>query len=163
MRILLVENNPTDVAQALEALAAHGFARSVRVARGGQEALDFLFGRGQFQDRRRHPLPDLVLLDMSMPRVDGFRVLRQMRRSETLKRIPVVALCRSAEEALRAVAGEVRANDCLVKPLAAADLECLEQRQRNWTLRLDLPDARDEEAPPARRALGAIASGAASA
>ena len=84
--------------------------------------------------------PDLVLLDMNMPRVDGFRVLRQMRRSETLKRIPVVVLCRSAEEALRAVAGEVRANDCIVKPLAEADLERLAQGYRNWTLRLDLPE-----------------------
>jgi len=141
MRILLVDDNPSDVAQSLEALRAHGLARSVRVARGGQEALDLLFGRGQFADRRRHPLPDLVLLDLNMPRVDGLRVLRQMRRNETLKRIPVVALCRSAEEALRAVAGEVRANDCIVKPLAVADLERLGQGYRNWTLRLDLPEA----------------------
>ncbi|HEX4782224.1 MAG TPA: response regulator [Usitatibacter sp.] len=140
VRILLVDDNPSDVAQGLEALRAQGFSGSVRVARGGQEALDFLLGRGQFQDRRRHPLPDLVLLDLNMPRVDGFRVLRQMRRCESLKRIPVVALCGSAEEALRAVAGEVRANDCIVKPLAAADVERLSLGYRNWTLRLDLPE-----------------------
>jgi two-component system, response regulator len=127
MRILLVDDNPSDVAQSLDTLRAHGLCRAVRVARGGQEALDFLLGRGQFQDRRRHPLPDLVLLDLNMPRVDGFRVLRQMRRSESLKRIPVVALCRSAEEALRAVAGETRASDCIVKPLAATDVERLSQ------------------------------------
>ena len=122
MRILLVDDNPTDVAQCLEALAAHGFDRSVRVARGGQEALDFLFGRGQFEDRCRHPLPDLVLLDMTMPRVDGFRVLRQMRRDKSLEHIRVVALCRSGEECLRAIAGEVRADDCLLKPVAASAL-----------------------------------------
>jgi CheY-like chemotaxis protein len=128
MRILLVDDNSTDVAQSLEALRARGLACSVVVARGGQEALDLLLGRGQFQDRRLYPLPDLVLLDVNMPRVDGFRVLDEMRRREALKRIPVVALCRSAEEALRAITGEARANDCLVKPLAPSDFDGLEQR-----------------------------------
>lgn len=128
MRILLVDDNSSDVAQSLEALQACGLTCSVVVARGGQEALDLLLGRGQFQDRRRHPMPDLVLLDVNMPRVDGLRVLDEMRRREALKCIPVVALCGSAEEALRAITGGARASDCLVKPLAPCDLDGLEQR-----------------------------------
>jgi two-component system response regulator len=123
MRILLVDDNPTDVAQSLEALRAHGEGCCVVVARGGQEALDILFGHGQFHDRRRHPLPDLVLLDVNMPRVDGFRVLAKMKHCESLARIPVVALCRSGEEALRAITAAVRADGCLLKPLAAVDLD----------------------------------------
>ena len=121
MRILLVDDNSTDIERSLEALDAHGLARFVRVARGGQEALDFLFGRGQFQDRRRHPLPDIVLLDMNMPRVDGFCVLWQIRRSDALRRIPVIALCCSGEEALRAVAYRAHADDCLLKPLSGGE------------------------------------------
>jgi CheY-like chemotaxis protein len=139
LRILLIDDNPVDVAVTLDALAHAGLDGHMRVARGGQEALDYLFGRGQFESRRRHPLPDLVLLDLNMPVVDGYAVLRQMKEQEALWRIPVVILCSSQQEGSRAIACGARAHHFLVKPLAMEDLSGLRRQYENWTLRLDLP------------------------
>jgi CheY-like chemotaxis protein len=138
LRILLIDDNPVDVAVTLDALAHEGLDGFMRVARGGQEALDYLFGRGQFESRRRHPLPDLVLLDLNMPVVDGYSVLRQMKEQEALWRIPVVILCSSEQEGNRAIAC-VRAHHFLVKPVVGAALAHIRRLYDNWTLRLDLP------------------------
>src|SRR6266704_5706427 len=92
MEILLVDDDLGDLQRTREALIAGGFGEALRIARGGQEALDYLFGRGQFQARRRFPLPDLILLDLNMPAIDGYAVLKQARRAAALRRIPVVVL-----------------------------------------------------------------------
>jgi CheY-like chemotaxis protein len=138
IRILLIDDNPTDIEVTLEALRA--LAGGARVARGGQEALDYLFGRGHFGNRRRNPLPDLILLDLNMPAVDGYAVLRGLKESEALRRIPVIALCTSEPEGVRAMRGNPWPDDFLVKPVTADDLRGLPQQFRNWTLRLDLPE-----------------------
>lgn len=147
LRILLIDDNPVDVAETVDSLAQQGFDAAVRVARGGQEALDYLFGRGQFQARRRHPLPDLVLLDLNMPLPDGYGVLRQLQENESLRRIPVVILCMSEAEARRASDHGLRANHFLVKPICASAISELRRLYDNWTLRLDLPV---REAPGSR-------------
>jgi two-component system response regulator len=141
VRILLVEDDARDLELTLDALRRRDLGRDIRVARGGQEALDFLFGRGLFHNRRRHPLPDLVLLDLNMPAVDGYKVLRLMRQCEELRRIPVIVLGMSEHEGRRAMAGGARPNAYLVKPLSKESLADLPQLMRNWTLRLDLPDS----------------------
>jgi two-component system response regulator len=117
IRILLVDDDPAELELALHALCDNLLATAVRVARGGQEALDYLFGRGAFGDRRKYPLPDLIILDLHMPAVDGYRVLRQLKAAEDLKRIPVVVLCTSDAEGGRALAPEHRAESYLVKPV----------------------------------------------
>ncbi len=151
VRVLVVEDNAGDLARALDALRWCGLGGAVRVARGGQEALDLLFGRGQFHNRRRFPLPDLLLLDLNMPAVDGHCVMRAIKQSEELRRIPVLALCMSEHEGHRAMSCPSRPNDFLVKPVTRESLADLPWRLRNWTLRLDMPDAfgdDDDGMPP---------------
>src|SRR5688500_2955192 len=148
IRILLVDDNAADVEHTLWALRRRGLGRAVQVARGGQEALDHLFGRGQFQDRRRYPLPDLILVDLNMPVVDGYAVLRQVKEAESLKRIPVILLCMSDEEGRRAMAYDSRASSYFVKPVGLESLEDLERQMGNWTLTLGLPP------PSVHRAIG---------
>jgi Response regulator containing a CheY-like receiver domain and a GGDEF domain len=140
VRILLVDDDRADLQRTRDALAHWGMGEALRIARGGQEALDYLFGRGQFAMRRRHPLPDLILLDVNMPGTDGFAVLRQVKRAPALRRIPVVLLCTSESERLRAMDFEVRANAIVVKPITADSIASLEEKVRCWTLRLDLPE-----------------------
>jgi two-component system, response regulator len=138
-RILLIDDSPTDVEVTLGALHMQGLATAVRIARGGQEALDYLFGRGQFANRRRFPLPDLILLDLTMPAVDGYEVLRLIKCDECLRAIPVIILCISEHEVSRAMERGPRANDYLVKPVSVESFRDLVQHIRNWSLRLDLP------------------------
>jgi two-component system, response regulator len=136
--ILLIDDNPVDVAVTAGVLQRQELC-NVRIARGGQEALDYLFGHGHFANRRRHPLPHLILLDLNMPVVDGYAVLQRVKLEEGLRRIPVVILCMSEAEGKRAIEYGARANDYLVKPLSEASVQALRNRYENWTLRLDLP------------------------
>jgi two-component system response regulator len=157
IRILLVDDDRAELLRTLEALRRRCLANSVRTARGGQEALDYLFGRGQFHARRRYPLPNVILLDLNMPGTDGFAVLRQVRQSEDLRRIPVVALCATESEGERAMTCEHRANRYALKPVTFESFADLAQQIENWTLRLDLPEryaARSPEcttSPPCSR------------
>jgi CheY-like chemotaxis protein len=93
--ILLVEDNPNDIELTRHALARHNIANELVVAEDGVEALDYLFG----EDRATpSPLPALVLLDLKLPRLDGMEVLREIRRDERTRLLPVVILTSSNEE-----------------------------------------------------------------
>lgn len=117
-RILLVEDNRLDVELTLDAFRNARVANVIHVCTGGQEALDYLFGRGEFADRSRNPLPDIVLLDLKMPGVDGFEVLRQAKAAPEIRRIPIVVLTSSAEDGDRVLSYESGANSYLVKPVS---------------------------------------------
>lgn len=93
--ILLVEDNPTDVLLTREALAEAGMNVDLHVAEDGEAALDFLERRATFS---RAPRPDLVLLDLNMPKKDGRSVLADMRKNQNLRRIPVVVLTTSSQK-----------------------------------------------------------------
>ena len=124
-RILLVEDDRADREKTLEALRRFGLGYEVRVVTGGQEALDYLLGRGRFHERSRHPLPDLVLLDMSLAPVDGLRVLQRIRENERLRTLPVVMMCSSLEEQERAKVEAVKAQAYAMKPVSADDMRDL--------------------------------------
>ena len=96
--ILLVEDNPDDEALTLRALSKHNIANGVVVARNGVEAIDFLFGSGAHADRDVTELPQIVLLDLKLPKLDGFEVLRRIRADERTQTLPVVVLTSSKEE-----------------------------------------------------------------
>jgi CheY-like chemotaxis protein len=116
--ILLVEDNQMDVELTLDAFREARLSNTIHVTRNGQEALDYLFGRGKYAEPERHPLPDLVLLDLKMPGVDGFEVLRQIKSTTGLKRLPVIILTSSKEEGDRAMSYDQGANSYLVKPVS---------------------------------------------
>ena len=116
--ILLVEDNRMDAELALDAFREVRLSNTVFVASTGQMALDYLNGRGQYADRRVHPMPDLILLDLKLPGIDGFEVLRQVKSSPGLRRLPVVILTSSKEEGDRALGYDTGANSYLVKPVS---------------------------------------------
>lgn len=117
VEILLVDDNIGDVVLTKEALKGADFTNRVSIARDGFEALDFLRHEGKFANA---PTPDLILLDINMPRKNGCEVLEEIRRDERLKLIPVVILTSSeAEDDIRR-AYELRANCYVTKP---ADLD----------------------------------------
>lgn len=117
-RILLVDDARLDVELALDAFRELQLTGQVDVAIGGQEALDRLLGQGAFADRLAAPLPDLVLLDLKMPGIDGFEVLRRSKAAPATKRIPVIVLSSSTEDRDRARAYDLGANSYLVKPIS---------------------------------------------
>jgi len=115
-RILLVEDSLNDIDLTLAALEEHHLANEVVVTRDGEEALDYLYRRGQFASRD-HNLPAVVLLDIKMPKVNGIEVLRQMKSDAVLKNLPVVMLTSSKEEPDLATCYDLGANAYVVKPV----------------------------------------------
>jgi two-component system response regulator len=113
--ILLVEDRADDVDLTLRALEKNRIANEVVVCVDGLDALDFLFARGRHADRTE--LPELILLDLNLPRVTGLDVLRQIRADERTRRIPVVVLTSSAEDQDILSSYDLGANSFVQKPV----------------------------------------------
>jgi two-component system response regulator len=95
--ILLVEDNQDDVDLTIRALKKNGLINEIAVVRDGAEALDFLFARGEYAERRA-AMPQLILLDIRLPKLSGLEVLKELRQDERTKLLPVVMLTSSKEE-----------------------------------------------------------------
>ena len=115
--ILLVEDDPLDLEIALNALRSEQIANRIHVARDGEEALDFLFCRNQFENRSFDFPPRLVLLDLKLPKVDGLEVLTQVKSDPRTKAIPVVLLTSSKEEGDMVRGYNLGANSYIQKPV----------------------------------------------
>jgi DNA-binding response OmpR family regulator len=115
-RILLVEDDPKDVELTLTALEEYNLANEVVVVRDGEEALDYLYYRGNFM-RRSGDNPAVLLLDLKLPKVDGMEVLQQVKSDETLRMIPVVVLTSSREEKDMVASYKLGVNGYVVKPV----------------------------------------------
>src|ERR1041385_2090882 len=115
--ILLAEDRPDDVMLVLRSFERAGIKNPIRVVPDGEKAIAYLGGSGAFSDRQAHPLPELILLDLKMPRMDGFKVLRWIRTHPKLSRLRVVVL--TSSENIRDVnlAYSLGANSFLVKPM----------------------------------------------
>ncbi|MBT3093982.1 MAG: response regulator [Candidatus Thiodiazotropha endolucinida] len=146
--ILLVEDSRMDVELTLDAFKEARLSNRIEVSYSGQEALDYLFGNEHFADRNRHPLPDLILLDLKMPGVDGFQVLQRIKGTPLIKRIPVVILTSSKEEGDRALSYDIGANSYLVKPVAFTGfVDVVRQIEDYWlTLNIGAPMTADDSA-----------------
>lgn len=116
-KILLVEDNPSDIALTQRALTKSHISNEMVVAEDGQEALDYLFGTGQYTGRDVNELPALILLDLKLPRVDGLEVLRQARADPRTRRLPIVILTTSSEEQDVAQSYDLGANSYIRKPV----------------------------------------------
>ncbi len=113
IEILLVDDNPGDIELARVALRDAKMMNEVHVARDGEEALAFLRRRRRFRDA---PWPDLVILDLKMPKVDGYQVLAEMKADPELRRIPVIVMSSSSAESDLARAYDAQISAYLVKP-----------------------------------------------
>ncbi len=114
IKILLVEDNPGDVRLTREALKEAKIENELILAINGEEALDCLFGRGRFSNCIK---PDIILLDLNLPKVDGREVLRTIKSDNNLKRIPVIVLTTSKAEEDIIKAYDLSANAYITKPV----------------------------------------------
>ncbi|MDD3320406.1 MAG: response regulator [Paludibacter sp.] len=116
--ILLVEDNKMDIELTLDAFQEARLLNKIQVAHNGEEALRYLLGEAEFSDRKKYPLPSIILLDLKMPGIDGFEVLKRVKSTDGIKRIPVIILTSSKEEGDRALSYDNGANSYLVKPVS---------------------------------------------
>lgn len=116
--ILLVEDNPSDIALTRRAFAKSRIGNPLTVCEDGHDALDYLFARGAHADRQGEALPALILLDINLPRLDGLSVLRQIRANPATRRMPVVILTSSTEQADLAAGYDAGANSYIRKPVS---------------------------------------------
>src|SRR6266487_2432567 len=115
--ILLVEDNPDDEALTLRALKKNNIGNELKVVRDGAEALEFLFCKGAYADRDPQDMPQVVLLDLKLPKIDGLEVLRRIRAHENTRLLPVVILTSSKEEEDRLNGYSLGANSYVQKPV----------------------------------------------
>jgi CheY-like chemotaxis protein len=115
-RILLVEDDPRDVELTLTALDEYNLANEVVVASDGEQALDYLYYRGNYKQRLREN-PAVLLLDLKLPKINGIEVLKKIKSDEELKMIPVVVLTSSREEKDMLATYELGVNAYVVKPV----------------------------------------------
>jgi two-component system, response regulator len=131
--ILLIEDNPLEVELTLLPLRDLDPKSRITVARDGEEALDFLFGRGAFRHRSAAPPPRLILLDLKLPKVDGLEVLRALRANTRTSLAPVVVLTSSDDPRELAQSYQLGANSCVQKPVRPDELRAtLQEVGRYW-------------------------------
>ena len=131
--ILLVEDNPDDELLAIRALKKNNISNEVVVARDGVEALDYLFGTGAHAGRDMSEMPQIILLDLKLPKIDGLEVLRRLRNDQRTKLLPVVVLTSSKEEQDLTESYSLGANSYIRKPVDFAQFtEAIRQLGLYW-------------------------------
>ena len=141
--LLLVEDNPDDEALTLRALRKYNLANEVVVARDGQEALDYVFAEGDYSDRDASDLPQVILLDLKLPKVDGLEVLERLRGSSRTRHIPVVVLTSSNEQQDIVKSYDLGANSYVRKPVDFEQfLEAARQLGLYWLVLNEVPYGR---------------------
>lgn len=117
IEILLVEDNPDDAGLTIRALKKANLGNKLVHLTDGAEALDFIFARGKFSDRKIEDKPRLILLDLKMPKIDGLQVLRAVKADEMTKHIPVVIMTSSKEDRDIIESYKLGVNSYVVKPV----------------------------------------------
>jgi two-component system, response regulator len=139
--ILLVEDSPLEIELTLRPLRELDPTNHIDVARDGEEALDFLLGRGEFRHRLAAALPRLVLLDLKLPRLDGAEVLRGVRGNSRTALTPIVVLTSSSDPRQLAQCYQLGANSCVQKPVRHEEFRAAVQSIARYWLGLN-------QAPP---------------
>jgi CheY-like chemotaxis protein len=141
IEILLVEDSPADVLIAREALSEAKLMNTIHVAEDGVEAMDFLHQRGKFASA---PRPDLILLDLNLPRKNGREVLAEIKADENIKHIPVVVLTTSRDEEDILKSYNLHANCYVVKPVEFESfVKAVQSIQHFWFSIVTLPPAKE--------------------
>jgi two-component system, response regulator len=131
--ILLVEDNPTDEALILRAFKKYAVSTQITVVRDGAEAIDFILSQGDYKDRDPHDVPQLIILDMKLPKLSGLEVLRRIRANKHTRLLPVIMLTSSREEQDLIDSYRSGANSYIRKPILYEEfLEAIRQLSRYW-------------------------------
>jgi len=118
INILLVEDNEDHVMLTVRALKENGLANRIDVVKNGEEALDYIYNRGEFLDKDKYPLPELMLLDIKLPKIDGLEILDIVKNDDDLKSLPVIMLTTSENEKDIIKAYSTGANSYITKPVS---------------------------------------------
>ena len=138
--ILLVEDNPDDEALTVRALKQNNIVNDIVVAHDGVEALDYLFGNGKFADRNMNIMPEVVLLDLKLPKIDGLEVLRRLRSDQRTSLLPVVILTSSKEDQDMMNGYKLGANSYIRKPVDFIQFtEAVKQVKLYWLVLNERP------------------------
>ncbi len=141
--ILLVEDNRDDELLTLRAFARNRIANPIVVVRDGEEALDYLFARGSYSERKPDLFPVLILLDLKLPKLDGHEVLRAIRQDHRTRLIPVIILTTSAEDEDIMASYDLGANSYIRKPVDFSEfMEAIRLLGAYWLLLNEQPRLR---------------------
>lgn len=144
VEILLVEDNPNDVELTLRALKKNKLSNKIHVVYDGEKALDFIFCRNAYQDRKNCLNPKLILLDLKLPKVDGLEVLEAIKKNEMTKLIPVVVLTSSREERDMLNSYKLGVNSFITKPVDFEKfIEAVREIGLYWLLLNQLPEVQN--------------------
>ena len=147
--VLLVEDREDDILLIRKAFAKAGLTNPLYMVRNGEEAIAYLMGESPFSNRNEYPLPDIILLDLKMPKLDGFETLRWIRHQPGLRNLPVIVLTSSDELKDVNRAYSLGANSFLVKQM---DFEDTTQLMRTinefWIKASNLPQSYRQPLPP---------------
>lgn len=140
--ILLVEDNPDDGELTLIGLKGSGLLNEVKVVRDGEEALNFLFATGEYEDRNPNNVPSVILLDLDLPKLGGFEVLQRIRGNPVTRSVPVVMLTSSSEEEDVVASYKMGANSFVRKPVEFNRFtEAVKQLGLYWMLLNEPPES----------------------
>jgi two-component system response regulator len=143
--VLLVDDNPSDIELTMHVLRLNNLANKIHIAEDGQEALDFIFCRGEHSSRSITDWPKVILLDLKLPKVDGLDVLKEIRANEFTKAIPVVILTSSKEQSDMIAGYKLGTNAFIQKPVDFAHFQnAIKEVGLFWLVVNEppLPDAR---------------------
>ncbi len=139
--ILLVEDDPEDQKLTERALRASKLRNRVFIVDDGEQALDYLYRRGEFSAPKKAPRPDLILLDLNMPKLDGRAVLSRIKQDPDLRTIPVVVLTTSSQEEDILRSYELGVNSYVTKPVQMDGfMKAIRELERYWFELVVLPD-----------------------
>ena len=142
--ILLVEDNPDDELLAIRALKQNKIMNEVVVTRDGAEALDYLFGTGAYEGRDTSVMPQVILLDLKLPKISGLEVLKRLRNDDRTKLLPVVVLTSSKEDRDLNESYRLGANSYIRKPVDFAQFsEAIKQLGLYWLVLNEAPPPKD--------------------
>jgi two-component system response regulator len=144
IEILLVEDNPHDAELTIRALKKSNLANNLVHVKDGEEALDFVFAKGKYSDRKDVINPKVILLDLKLPKIDGLEVLKELKSNPNTKTIPIVVLTSSKEENDMVESYKLGVNSFIVKPVDFDKfVECVNGLGMYWLVINQLPNIRN--------------------